>query len=77
MLNSLITGCVSYFAVTLTPYVRFFTSFAFHEDSFQMNCYALLSGMILFMAHKKILLTGNSLNLFFYFKQTVHVRSRE
>ena len=77
MLNSLITGCVSYFAVTLTPYVRFFTNFALHEDSFQMNCYALLSGMIFFMAHKKILLTGNSLNLFFYFKQTVHVRSRE
>ena len=58
------TGCVSYFAATLTPYVRFSTSFVFHEDSFQMNCYALLPGIILFMAHKKILLTGNSWNLF-------------
>ena len=62
------TGCVSYFAATLTLYVRFSTSFAFHEDSFQMNCYALLPGMILFMAHKKFLLTGNSLNLFFAYK---------
>ena len=64
MLNSLITGCVSYFAATFA----FLLVFAFHEDSFQMNCYALLSGMILFVAQKKILLTGNSWNLFFLFQ---------
>ena len=31
------TGCFSYFAATLNPYVRVSASFAFHEDFFRMN----------------------------------------
>ena len=66
MLNSLTTVCVSYFAATLTRYVRVSVSVAFHEGSFQMNC--LLSGLILFMAHKS-LVDWQQLKLFFsYFK---------
>ena len=52
MLTSLTTVCVSYFAAILTRYVRVSASVAFQEGSFQMNC--LLSGMILFMAHKSL-----------------------
>ena len=46
--------------------VRISASVAFQEGSFQMNC--LLSGMILFMAHKS-LVDWQQLKLFFsYFK---------
>ena len=41
------------------PYVRVSASIAFHEDSFKMNCYFFYQeswGMMLFMAHKKILI---------------------
>ena len=31
------TGCISYYAATLTLYVRVSASFAFHENSFQIK----------------------------------------
>ena len=76
MLNSLTTvSSVSYFAATLTRYVRISASVAFQEGSFQMNC--LLSGMILFMAHKS-LIDWQQLKLFFpILKQRVHLILRE
>ena len=67
------TVCVSYFAATLPRYVRVSARLcvAFHEGSFQMNC--LLSGMILFMAHKS-LVDCQQLKLFFpILKQRVHL----
>ena len=71
-------SCVSYFAATLTLYVPISASFAFHQDCMYSNkLLCLLLGMILFMAHKKVLLTGNSLTFCFYFKQRVHVILRE
>ena len=75
-LNSLTTvSSVSYFAATLTRYVRISASVVFHEGSFQMNC--LLSGIILFMAHKS-LVDWQQLKLFFpILKQRVHLILRE
>ena len=71
------TGCFSYFAATLTPYVRVSASFEYHEDYFQISSYVFNQEWSFWWSGKKFQLTGNSLDFFFYFKQRVHVILRE
>ena len=61
VLNSLVTGCVSYFAASLTLAVRSRVSpfgvspFAFLRRFFLNELLCLLSGMIFFLLYKKML----------------------
>ena len=60
------TSCISFFAATLTPYVRM-SAFAFSRNSFFYVCYQERSFSSL---TKKCYLTSNSLNFFHFILYT-------